>query len=118
MAKSNIQKPSKMRSFFSRARKSKRLHDETTYSTKYWTFWPRDLLPQHCPEAQILVFGYDTIVAKHHFAGAANRNSIFAHSMALANDLARFRQRGRPILFIAHSLGGIVVKEVRKFAIS
>ncbi|KAH8895480.1 hypothetical protein GQ53DRAFT_820309 [Thozetella sp. PMI_491] len=74
-------------------------------------FWPRDLLPLQCPEARILVVGYDTIIAKHQFAGAVNKNSIFAHSKNLVNDLSRARPRGRPTLFIAHSLGGIVVKE-------
>lgn len=75
-------------------------------------FWPRDLLPLQCPEARVLVLGYDTIVARHQFAGATNQNSVFTHSKNLVFDLSRSREMGKPILFVVHSLGGIVVKEV------
>jgi protein SERAC1 len=75
-------------------------------------FWPRDLLPGSCPRARISVFGYQTDIAKHQFAGAVNKNSIFAHSKNLVNELARQRPLRRPILFVTHSLGGVVIKEV------
>ncbi|KAI0199415.1 hypothetical protein F4808DRAFT_432407 [Astrocystis sublimbata] len=74
-------------------------------------FWPADLLPTEFPTARILVFGYDTVVAKHQFAGAVNKNSVFAHSKDVVNELSRARPLGRPIVFVTHSLGGIVVKE-------
>ncbi|GAW25133.1 putative protein SERAC1 [Rosellinia necatrix] len=84
----------------------------TTRKDASYVFWPRDLLPVECPGARILVFGYDTIVAKHQFAGAVNKNSIFAHSKDLVNELSRARPVERPILFVTHSLGGIIIKEV------
>ncbi|KAJ8132147.1 hypothetical protein O1611_g1480 [Lasiodiplodia mahajangana] len=77
-----------------------------------YVFWPGDLLPIEFPRARIMVFGYDTIIAKHQFAGAVNRNSIFAHSSDLVNELSRARPLGRPVEFVTHSLGGIVTKEV------
>jgi hypothetical protein len=76
-------------------------------------FWPADLLPARCPRARILVFGYETTIAKHPFAGAVNKNSLFAHSKTLVNDLSRARPVTRPLLFVVHSLGGIVIKEAR-----
>ncbi|KAK0733002.1 hypothetical protein B0T26DRAFT_745096 [Lasiosphaeria miniovina] len=77
-------------------------------------FWPRDLLPLQCPEARVLMLGYDTAVAKHQFAEPANKNSVFTHGKNIVNDLSRSRPgvRRRPVLFVAHSLGGIVLKEM------
>lgn len=75
-------------------------------------FWPADFLPMHCPSSRIMVFGYETTVAKPQFSSPTNQNSIFAHSKALVNDLSRERPLERPLIFVAHSLGGIVIKEV------
>ena len=74
-------------------------------------FWPADLLFLHCPKARMLVVGYETAIGKHQFAGPVNKNSIFAHCKVLMNDLSRTRPLGRPVQFVAHSLGGIIVKE-------
>ncbi|KAN0072886.1 hypothetical protein V8E54_009000 [Elaphomyces granulatus] len=52
-------------------------------------YWPRDLLPRTVPNARVLTYGYDTKV-KHFAIG---------------------REPSRPLLLVAHSLGGLVVKE-------
>ncbi|QYS95087.1 NACHT domain-containing protein [Trichoderma simmonsii] len=74
-------------------------------------FWPADLLPKECPNSRILTFGYDSKVTKYR-AGAINHNSILSHSKDLLFSLRRERDANRPLIFIAHSLGGIVVKEM------
>jgi hypothetical protein len=74
-------------------------------------FWPKDLLPKECPGARVLTWGYDTHVTRH-FNGATNKNGVFSHSKDLLWALRRARVAGRPIIFVVHSLGGIVVKEV------
>jgi hypothetical protein len=74
-------------------------------------FWPADLLSKECPNARILVYGYDTVVTKY-LTGATNKNSIVSHSKDLLHALSRERLLDRRLIFIAHSLGGIVVKEV------
>ena len=74
-------------------------------------FWPADLLPDDCPNARILMYGYDTKITKY-MAGAANKNSIFSYSKDLLFAICRKRTLDRPLIFVAHSLGGIVVKEV------
>lgn len=74
-------------------------------------FWPADLLPQECPDARVLVWGYDTRVTKY-LSGPVDTNSIFSHAKNLLYALGRNRPTQRPLIFVAHSLGGIVVKEV------
>jgi hypothetical protein len=77
-------------------------------------YWPLDLLPRSCPNARISVWGYHTLVAD----GQPLRlqNDVFAHARELLLDLADAREAtnttNRPIIFIAHSTGGILVKEV------
>lgn len=78
-------------------------------------FWPRDSVPTACPEARVLTWGYDTIVSRLG-KGPACKGSISSHSRDLLWGLERARydgiSEGRPLIFVAHSLGGIVVKEV------
>ncbi|KAK0620578.1 hypothetical protein B0T14DRAFT_457672 [Immersiella caudata] len=73
-------------------------------------FWPKDLLPRYCPAARILTFGYDSVITRGYLS--VDRGSIFSHSRDLLHELLRHRVNGRCIIFVAHSLGGIIVKEV------
>ncbi|KAH0563421.1 hypothetical protein GP486_002011 [Trichoglossum hirsutum] len=73
-------------------------------------FWPRSLLKDDVKNARVITWGYDASVAN--VFTYASKESIFGHADTLLSDLARLR-RGitRPIVFICHSLGGLVVKE-------
>ena len=75
------------------------------------TFWPRDFLPRSCPNARILLFGYNSSVAL-----GASKIHIHDHANELLDQLSHSRKSDkdlcRPIVFIAHSLGGLVVKQV------
>lgn len=73
-------------------------------------FWPQDLLPNDRPDVRILTWGYDTVVTKGW--QRANKNNLFAHAKDFLYALERVRPSQRPIVFVAHSLGGIMVKEV------
>ncbi|KAH7139810.1 hypothetical protein B0J13DRAFT_68001 [Dactylonectria estremocensis] len=74
-------------------------------------FWPFDLLPQQCPQARVLTYGYDTKITKY-MAGGTNKNSILSHSKDFMFALGRERVHGRQLIFVCHSLGGIVTKEM------
>jgi len=82
------------------------------------TTWPKDLLPKSCPTARILSFGYNSAFAHFYpLAGSkeiALETTIDTFSTALHLQLANLRLKtdtpdDRPIIYVAHSLGGLVV---------
>jgi hypothetical protein len=80
-------------------------------------YWPRDLLPTTIPDARILTYGYDTNLG-HAFGRPLNQATVYdiAQDFLVAIEAERRANSTRPILFIAHSLGGIVVKEMLRQA--
>lgn len=76
-------------------------------------FWPRDLLPKAFPQARIVTWGYDVQIEQ--LLKSTSQASIIHHSENLLSDLVLLRKpetgKLKPLLFIAHSLGGIVVKD-------
>lgn len=89
----------------------------TWTSKKTDVFWPRDLLSEDFDkeyQARVLVYGYDADVTVSASDGGTSRDRIHNHAELLVAYLVanRRRQRAedRPIVFVAHSLGGLVVK--------
>ena len=86
----------------------------TWTSEKSKIFWPSQLLPPLLVEekARILVYGYDADVTS--FTDGASKDKIHNHAEHLVAELAANRRirkaTERPIIFVAHSLGGLVVK--------
>ncbi|EDN02164.1 predicted protein [Histoplasma mississippiense (nom. inval.)] len=91
----------------------------TSYNTwvtkKPEVFWPGDLLP-HTLKGQnvrILTYGYDANVTS--FARGTSKERLHNHAEHLAGQLIANRNLQdaveRPIIFVCHSLGGIVVKK-------
>ncbi|KAH7007260.1 hypothetical protein EDB80DRAFT_842532 [Ilyonectria destructans] len=80
-------------------------------STDPPVFWPFNLLPRECPKARILTYGYNTKITKY-MAGGTNKSSMFSHSKDFMFALGRDGVSDRPLIFVAYSLGGIVVKEM------
>ncbi|KAH0537120.1 hypothetical protein FGG08_006053 [Glutinoglossum americanum] len=87
---------------------------ETTWTHKAsGVFWPRDLLKSDVPKSRILSHGYNADVT--HFWAMTSTNRIGNHAMNLANALAQLRDRTetaeRPLIFVVHSLGGLVFED-------
>ena len=76
-------------------------------------FWPKDLLAKAIPQARIVTWGYDVQVEQ--MFSSASKATIFHHAQALLSDLSMIRptisDKQKPLIFIAHSLGGIIVKD-------
>ena len=75
--------------------------------------WLKDFLPSELPFARIMTFGYDSTVLL-----SKSVAEIEDKALELLNQLSLERtshepadSNGRPIVFIAHSLGGILVKK-------
>ncbi|CAI4213869.1 unnamed protein product [Parascedosporium putredinis] len=91
------------------------IHGLNGDATRSWTnaataaFWPGEFLPVDVPEARIFNFGYN--------ADAVFGNTtadIVDHAKDLLSSLIDEREgerKSQPIIFIAHSLGGIIVKQ-------
>ena len=92
-----------------RSASSARAENESVQLDAGATYWPQDLLPQNISNARILTYGYDADVIGGLFKGAS-KNNITQHGRDLMLKLER-EVEGEPIIFVAHSLGGILVKE-------
>jgi surfactin synthase thioesterase subunit len=85
-------------------------HWDKTWSDSNGKNWLRDFLPEEFPNARIMAFGYDS---KMFFSSSVTDIEDVACTLLNRLDGERDkRHKNRPIVFIAHSLGGIVVKKV------
>ncbi|CAI6093190.1 unnamed protein product, partial [Clonostachys chloroleuca] len=79
--------------------------------------WPKALLPAKLPESRIFTFGYDAKVTDtKEFMGKVSEKTLRDHATELIYSI--FHQRRAPVstdrslIFVCHSLGGLVCKEV------
>lgn len=98
-------------------------HPRNTWTTpaskksKRDVFWPTELLPAtlKSAKARVLVYGYNADVFA--FNGSASSDMIHQHAQTLLANFAaerKLEERSEvPILWVAHSLGGILVKRVQ-----
>ncbi|KAI9859674.1 MAG: hypothetical protein M1813_006605 [Trichoglossum hirsutum] len=78
--------------------------------------WLRDFLPKDIPTARILVYGYDTTITEKDV-----KHSITDLAIAFLDSIRAFRAATktsrRPIVFIGHSLGGLLIKQALSLAL-
>ena len=82
---------------------------ERTWTDEDGQLWLRDFLPSQLPNARIMSYGY-------------NSETVFSKAITDIDDEAamlldwldgeRQSEKIRPIIFVSHNLGGIVVKKV------
>ncbi|KAL2817671.1 hypothetical protein BDW59DRAFT_152466 [Aspergillus cavernicola] len=88
-------------------------HPFHTWTHENGTFWPRDYLPRDIPQTRVFVYGYNSTVTD---ARTMSTASIKDHANTLLNllDMERNEQmaaRAPKIIFVGHSLGGLVIKQ-------
>ena len=88
-----------------------------THARQTWTsdgdgaiFWPESLLRQEIPSARILLFAYNSSILSN-----ASSADVTSHARTLCDRLRNRRlaeqEVHRPLVFVAHSLGGLLVKQ-------
>lgn len=91
-----------------------RVQTWTHVSNNIQVFWPEALLRHDIELSRIITFGYDADVINSW--SKVGQGSLRTHAESLVNELKLLRQdtqtEHRAILFVAHSLGGLVFKEV------
>ncbi|KAJ4420897.1 hypothetical protein N0V82_004076 [Gnomoniopsis sp. IMI 355080] len=81
------------------------------------TYWPLELLPKSCPSARICTYGFET--QKVDGKLSLGQPDIFTRGRQLLEAMRELRRGCEPdreMVFIAHSTGGIVVKEMFRLA--
>ena len=99
--------------FFGKRRQNTKDTAATSSSKDNGTcYWPFNLLPSDFDRIRILTYGYDSHPS-HFYKTTTNQMTISQHGRDLLTRITNSRRHclSRPLMFVAHSLGGILVKD-------
>lgn len=90
---------------------------EPAYATGRSCYWPFDLLRSDFLNIRVMTYGYDSNPTRW-YKGKTTQMTIDQHTQTLLQGIGNSRalRRQRPIIFVAHSLGGILVKNAIIFS--
>ncbi|MCJ1306899.1 hypothetical protein MMC25_000543 [Agyrium rufum] len=74
--------------------------------------WPRDSLPKHCPQLRVWIYGYRSkLQDAHSISDVYDHADDFRRSLRTLRNHTKANERQTPIIFIVHSLGGLILKD-------
>ncbi|XP_076782814.1 protein SERAC1 isoform X1 [Arvicanthis niloticus] len=79
---------------------------------RYTTCWPKTWLAKDCPALRIISVEYDTSLSDWRATCPMERKSIAFRSNELLNKLRAAGVGDRPMIWISHSMGGLLVKKM------
>ncbi|KAK9852216.1 hypothetical protein MYU51_008581 [Penicillium brevicompactum] len=103
------------------------VHGLNGHATDTWTSKPQGIcwlsnsafLPQYVPHARILAWGYNASISSWN-GGTPSSDRVLQHAQTMVSQLEADRDLEdaleRPIIFLCHSLGGIIVKRALAYA--
>lgn len=71
--------------------------------------WVRDALPSRLDTARVMLYGHDSRVAN---SNSVQGISTIAEAFRGALRVSMGGNKTRPVIFIGHSLGGLIIKQV------
>uniref|UniRef100_A0A8D0UYY8 Protein SERAC1 n=1 Tax=Sus scrofa TaxID=9823 RepID=A0A8D0UYY8_PIG len=80
--------------------------------TKYTTCWPKSWLARDCPALRIISVEYDTSLSDWRTRCPMERKSIAFRSNELLRKLRAAGVGDRPMIWVSHSMGGLLVKKM------
>jgi len=85
-----------------------------TWTTSSGVFWPKEWLAPQLPQTRIFAVGYPATMLK--VGSSANKMRISDHAGTILDYLEAEGIGDKPIVFVCHSLGGLVVKAMLQAA--
>ncbi|XP_032953836.1 protein SERAC1 isoform X3 [Rhinolophus ferrumequinum] len=80
--------------------------------TRYTTCWPKTWLARDCPALRIISVEYDTSLSEWRARCPSERKSIAFRSNELLRKLRAAGVGDRPVIWVSHSMGGLLVKKM------
>ncbi|XP_075718826.1 protein SERAC1 isoform X1 [Rhinoderma darwinii] len=90
------------------------LDESAAQEDDYTECWPKDWLAEDCPALRIISVEYDTYISdwKAKCPADNHRKSMAYRSSELLNKLKMAGVGKRPIIWVSHSMGGLLVKKM------